>query len=126
MDIDIQFEKEYNNLKSECMGKGLTMNEIITKLNEIEEKAEMILCDARETKAQMRMQSEEDKRSIDAEFDQMEREAIQQLEAKLREEAMEKVERLREKNAREAEEFDRVFAGQKEELAMQILERMTQ
>ena len=69
------------------------MNEIITRLNEIEEKAETILCDARARKDELSVQLEQEKRRIAAEQDKLETEAMQQLEEKLTAEAKQKVEK---------------------------------
>lgn len=102
------------------------MNEIITKLNEIEEKAEMILCDARASKEEMMAKLEQDKREIDAEYDRLEAESMQQLKARLRAEAETEIEELRRKNKQAAEEFDTKFAEEKERLADQIVASVTQ
>lgn len=102
------------------------MNEIITKLNEIEEKAQTILCDARENKAQMRLQLEQDKRDIDAEYDRLEEEELSRLEARLKSDAKAQIEELREKNRCAAELFDEEFARQKEAWAEQIVMRVIQ
>lgn len=102
------------------------MNEIITKLNEIEEKAETILCDARASKEEMMAKLEQDKREIDAEYDRLEAESIQQLKARLRADAETEIEKLRRKNKQAAEEFDAKFAEEKERLADQIVANVTQ
>ena len=102
------------------------MNEIITKLNEIEEKAETILCDARASKEEMMAKLEQDKREIDAEYDRLEAESIQQLKTRLRADAETEIEKLRRKNKQAAEEFDAKFAEEKERLADQIVANVTQ
>lgn len=102
------------------------MNEIITKLNEIEEKAETILCDARARKDELSVQLEQDKRRIDAEQDRLETEAMQQLEEKLTAEAKQKVEKLRRKKKEASDAFDLKFAEEKEHLAEQIMLRVIQ
>lgn len=102
------------------------MNEIITKLNEIEEKAETILCDARARKDELSVQLEQDKRRIDAEQDRLETEAMQQLEEKLTAEAKQKVEKLRRKKKEASDASDLKFAEEKEHLAEQIMLRVIQ
>lgn len=102
------------------------MNEIITKLNEIEEKAQTILCDARENKTQMRLQLEQDKRDIDAEYDRLEAEMLGQLKERLKSEAKAQIEELQEKNRCTAESFDAEFAKHKEMWANQIMMRVIQ
>ena len=69
------------------------MNAIITKLNEIEEKAELILRDAGEKKDALQL--EEQKREIDAAYDRKEAEAMQRLEEQLTAGAKQKLEELR-------------------------------
>lgn len=102
------------------------MNEIITKLNEIEEKAENILRDARARKDELSVQLEQDKRRIDAEYDKMEAEAMQQLEERLTAEAKEKIAQLQAKKKETADMFDAKFSEEKERLAEQILQRVIQ
>ena len=102
------------------------MNEIITKLNEIEEKAQTILCDARASKEEMMAKLDQDKREIDVEYDRLEAESKQQLKARLRADAETEIAKLRQKNKQAAEEFDIEFAKEKERLAEQILASVTQ
>lgn len=102
------------------------MNEIITRLNEIEEKAEAILCDARERKDELSVQLEESKRKIDAEYDRMEAEEMQQLEAQLTAEAKQKLAKLRVKEKEASDAFDVRFSEEKERLAEQIMLRVIQ
>lgn len=102
------------------------MNEIITKLNEIEEKAETILCDARERKDELSVQLEQSKREIDAEYDRMEAEAMRVLEERLRTEAEREIAGLRAKEKEAAEVFDVKFSEEKEQLAEQIMQHVIQ
>ena len=102
------------------------MNEIITRLNEIEEKAETILCDARARKDELSVQLEQEKRRIAAEQDKLETEAMQQLEEKLTAEAKQKVEKLRLKKKEAADAFNMKFAEEKECLAEQIMQCVIQ
>lgn len=102
------------------------MNEIITKLNEIEEKAETILRDARMRKDELIVQLEQDKRKVDAKQDMMEKEAMQQLEERLTAEAKQKVAKLQEENRRASEAFDVKFSEKKERWAEEIMQRVIQ
>lgn len=102
------------------------MNEIITKLNEIEEKAQAILCDATATKDELALQLEQEKKKVDAKQNQIEREAMQQLEEQLRAEAKQKVTKLQEDNKRASEALDAMFSDKKEQLAEEILLRVIQ
>lgn len=102
------------------------MNEIITRLNEIEEKAEAILSDARSRKEQMQTQLEVDKRQIDAKYDELERESVRTLEERLRAEADAQLEAYRKDMKAAAEQLDATFAAQKEELAEEIVKRVIQ
>lgn len=101
------------------------MNEIITKLNEIEEKAGAILSDASSRREQLLMQLEKDKREIDAKYDWMEEEAVAQLGRKLRDGAKAQLQELREKSLAAAEQLDVAFEEQKEGLAEEIVKRVT-
>lgn len=101
------------------------MNEIITKLNEIEEKAGAILSDASSRKEQLMTQLEKDKREIDAKYDRMEEEAVAQLGGQLRDGARRKLQELREKSQEEAEQLEHMFEAQKESLAEEIVKRVT-
>lgn len=101
------------------------MNEIITKLNEIEEKAGAILSDAGSRKEQLMMQLEKDKREIDAKYDRMEEEAVAQLGRQMRDGARTQLEELREKSLAAAEQLEDTFEAQKESLAEEIVKRVT-
>lgn len=102
------------------------MNEIITRLNEIEEKAETILCDARERKDELSVLLEQSKREIDAEYDRMEAESMQQLEERLTAEAKQKIAKLRAKEKEASDAFDVRFSKEKEQLVKQIMLRVIQ
>lgn len=100
------------------------MNEIITKLNEIEEKADAILSDARGRKEEMMLQLERDKRDIDAEYNRLEAEAKKKLEGNLRRDAALQIAKVQEENQRAKERFEQFFSEKKEELAEEILQRI--
>lgn len=100
------------------------MNEIITKLNEIEEKADAILSDARGRKEEMMVRLERDKREIDAEYDRLEVDAMKKLEAALRAEASSRIESMKVQNQQSEETFEQFFSERREQLAEEILQRI--
>lgn len=100
------------------------MNEIITKLNEIEEKADAILSDARGRKEEMMVRLERDKREIDAEYDRLEADSMKKLEAALRAEASSRIESMKVQNQQSAETFEQFFSERREQLAEEILQRI--
>ncbi len=102
------------------------MNAIITKLNEIEEKAEMILRDAGERKDALSVQLEERKREIDAAYDRKEAEAMQRLEEQLTAGAKQKLDELRKQEKEAADALVLKFSEEKEQLAEQIMQRVIQ
>lgn len=102
------------------------MNEIITKLNEIEEKAEAILRDAQVRKEELTAQLERDKQAIDEAQEKRETEMMQKLREELTAEAQEKTRELHRREKEAAEAFEERFAQEKEALAEQILQRVIQ
>ncbi len=102
------------------------MNAIITKLNEIEEKAEMILRDAGERKDALSVQLEERKWEIDAAYDRKEAEAMQRLEEQLTAGAKQKLDELRKQEKEAADALVLKFSEEKEQLAEQIMQRVIQ
>lgn len=101
------------------------MNEIITKLNEIEEKAESIISDAKSRKEQLSQQLETDKKKIDIKYDLLEVQAMENLKQKLVIEADIQIADLEQKSSAATEKLDRNFAEQKEKLAEEIFRRIT-
>ena len=102
------------------------MNEIITKLNEIEEKASAILADARERKDVMMAQLQIDEKEIDAKFDRMLQEKRMYLARKLRAEAEERIAIERAQSNKAIEERNIHFQTEKERLAEEIFIRVIQ
>lgn len=102
------------------------MNEIITKLNEIEEKADAIISDAKARKEQMVVQLEADKKAIDEKYDRMEQEAAENFKRKRQSLAREQIQELQEKNAEALARIETAFLAQKKELAEEIFERIVQ
>lgn len=100
------------------------MNEIITKLNEIEEKAGMILEDARNRKEQLTVQLARDKHHIDEKYVRLRQESLEKLEENLGAEAQIQIETLRRENEAALTYLDETFRAKKEQLADEILERI--
>ena len=100
------------------------MNEIITKLNEIEEKADAILSDAKERKEQLAIQLEQQKQEIDAKYDRLETEAVERLKRQLLEEAEAEIAHMREKNRAASEQLERTYESEKDQLAEEIVGRI--
>ena len=100
------------------------MNKIITKLNEIEEKANAILSDAKERQEQLNAQLEREKREIDAKYDRMETEAVEGLKQRLAAEAEVELARMRERNREAAEQLDHTYESEREQLAEEIVGRI--
>ena len=102
------------------------MNEIITRLNEIEQKADAILRAAEKQKGRMALQFEQDKHAIDAKYEQLEEEATQRLSSRLEAEADTRMERMREESRAALEKLEFLFAEREEVLAQEIMDRVTQ
>ncbi len=102
------------------------MNEIINRLNEIEEKADAIISDAKSRRERRMQQLEADKKKIDAEFEQDEQRAAQELKEKLIREGEEHIRRSAEKNRKAILKFEEAFAEKKEEVAEMIFRQIVQ
>lgn len=102
------------------------MNEVITKLNEIEEKAGAILAEAGERKKAMAEQFEKDKCEIDRKYDKLLEENITELEKKLRGEAEREFTALKSSNTEALERLEHAFAEQKENLTKTIVAHVIQ
>lgn len=102
------------------------MNEIITKLNEIEEKASAILSDARERKDTMMAQLQQDEKAIDIKYDRLLDEKKEELTRKLQEEAEKRIVGDREQTKQAISELDDQFYIKKEQLAEEIFARIVQ
>ena len=100
------------------------MNEIITKLNEIEEKADALLADARSRREQLASQVERDKQEIDAKYDRLEAEAVKRFEQKYRSEADAQVEAFRRKMEEKTAALADTASGRQEQLAEEIVKRV--
>lgn len=102
------------------------MNEIITKLNEIEEKAESIISDAQSRKEQLGKQLEADRKEIDRKYDRMEQELLEQLEQKRNREAETKIKELREMSQAAMDELNASFLLNRDKMAEEIVKRIIQ
>ena len=100
------------------------MNRIISKLNEIEEKADAILSDARERKEQLAAQLEQEKRDLDAKYDRLETEAVESLKRQLLDEADTEIAAMQERNRNAAEQLEQAYEAGKEQLAEEIVRRI--
>lgn len=70
------------------------MNDIITRLDEIEERADAILAETENRKNDMAKQLEADKQAIDVKYDKMLKAHMQELSERLRGEAKREIERI--------------------------------
>ncbi len=101
------------------------MNEIITRLNEIEEKAGAILAAAGEKKEAMAAQFERDRQEIDRKYEKMLAQEIGEYEQTLKSEAERELSDVRRCNEEALLRLAQSFAGQREALARQIADRVT-
>lgn len=102
------------------------MNEIITKLNEIEVKAGNIISDALEQKEQMAVRLEAEKKEIDEKYNRMEQEAVEDFLKQCRASSEKQLQEMREKNTEALEKLEKIYAEQKERMAEEIFERIVQ
>jgi hypothetical protein len=107
-----------------CGERGFSMNEVITKLDEIEEKADAILSDARTRKEQLMTRLELDKHAVDEQYEQLERETVERLKADRRAEAGQRIKELSEEKERAIQELDVMYADRGEQLADEIFGRV--
>ena len=97
------------------------MNEIITKLDEIEKKAESILTEAAAEKEKMLKQLEFDKREMDGRYTSM-RQKEEEIKQQLLSEAETKITRQREHYEAAKRRLEEDFAQKKDSLAEEIFE----
>lgn len=102
------------------------MNEIITKLNEIEEKAEAIISDARTGKDRMISELDAAQKAVDDRYDQMEAQTAGELEQRLRKEGEEQLDRMRKENASSIRRMAEAFDREREKMAQAVFERLIQ
>lgn len=102
------------------------MNEIITKLNEIEEKADAILLDAKNDKERQMAQLARDKQEIDARYDRIEQEHAKTMREQLMAKARTQTEAAREETRKACEQLLAYYGEHKERLADEIMNRVIQ
>jgi hypothetical protein len=102
-----------------------SMNEVITKLDEIEEKAGAILSDARSRKDELMRQLEQDKRDIDAEYEKKDKEASEKLKSQRLAEASGQIIKLEQENQAAIDRLDGLYEERGEALAEEIFKRVT-
>lgn len=102
------------------------MNEIITKLDEIEGKADAIISDARSRKEQMAAQLAIDKKGIDDKYDALEHENAAHLEHELRNKADTHMAARRQESEQALEQLEREFKEKKEVRSEEIFQRIIQ
>ena len=98
------------------------MNEIITKLDEIEKKAESILTEAAAEKEKMLKQLEFDKREMDGRYTSMRQKQEEEIKQQLLSEAETKITRQREHYEATKRRLEEDFAQKKDSLAEEIFE----
>ena len=100
------------------------MNEIITKLNEIEEKANGLIEDAKSRKKQLEIQLLQDEKQLDEKYEAMQREKTEKLTEKLRGEAKKQIEEEREALDKAKENLTERFLKHQEEMALEVVHRI--
>lgn len=111
--------------KAELFGEEVfAMNEIITKLNEIEEKAEAILLDAREEKERMQQRLTEQIQELDARYDRIEKERADALRAQLKAKTHAQTEAAREETQAALYRLSSYYEANEERLAEEIMQRV--
>jgi hypothetical protein len=101
------------------------MNEVITRLDAIENKAGAILSDAKNRKDQLMMQLEQDKRELDAQYETKEQEYISRLkETRMAEEAG-RIQKLEQENQAAIQKLNALYESDGERLAQEIFSQIT-
>lgn len=102
------------------------MNEIITRLNEIETKAEAIICDAKSRKEQMLSQLEFDERELDEKYERLKWEMEQELRRKFLGESQKQILRMEEECRQAMDRFETEFEEEKEKRAEELFRKIIQ
>lgn len=102
------------------------MNEIITRLNEIEEKAEAIICDAKSARERMLSQLEFDEREIDEKYETLEREKEKQLRQRFSGENERQIARMQEDARQAVSRLETDFEQTKEQRAEELFQKIIQ
>ncbi|MDD6306394.1 MAG: hypothetical protein PUA75_05535 [Clostridiales bacterium] len=102
------------------------MNEIITRLNEIEEKAEAIIRDAKSGKERMLSQLEADEREIDRKYEALEQEKEEHLRQQISGENEKRIAQMQEKAGQAISRLETDFTETKEQRAEKLFQKIIQ
>lgn len=100
------------------------MNEIITKLNEIEEKAVTILLDAKEDKEQMQQRLTQQMKELDAHYDRLEKERSEAFRAQLMAKAREQTKSAKDETRTALAQLSSYYDANGERLVEEIMQRI--
>lgn len=100
------------------------MNEIITKLDEIEKKANDMISDAKNRKEEMAAGLEKDKKALDEKYAAMQQEKMRKLSAELEQAAKEEIQREQDTVREAMEHLEEHFAKDQDALAREVFERI--
>ena len=100
------------------------MNEIITKLNEIEEKAVTILLDAKEDKEQMQQRLTQQMKELDARYERLEKERSEAFRAQLMAKAREQTKSAKDETRTALAQLFSYYDANGERLAEEIMQRI--
>ena len=101
------------------------MNEVITKLYDIEEQAGTILKNAQLHKEQLQQQMQEDKKSLEKELEAGLQNRLADARKQMDEKAREQIEDIKVQYARQITKLDETYDGSLDALAEEIFERIT-
>lgn len=102
------------------------MNEVITKLYEMEETAGRILADAQRYKERLTEQKELEQRAMEKELERELSMRLEEEEKRLRREAEEKIRQLELGHNLQMQELDKMYDGHFKELSEEIFQRITE
>ena len=100
------------------------MNEIITKLDEIEKKANDMISDAKSRKDQLAVSLEADKKAVDEKYKIMQQEKTKKLSEELEQEAAEEIYREKEAVKTAMVQLEEHFAKDGDALAEEVFRRI--
>lgn len=100
------------------------MNEVITRLNEIEEKAQAILSDTKDRKEEMLRQLELDKKELAGRYQTLERQKAAALRERLAAETDERLSGVKREYEEAARQMEEEFERKKEALAEEVFQRI--
>lgn len=100
------------------------MNEVITKLYEIEETASTILKNAQRQKEQMQLKMQEEQKQLEQELEQDFQQRLAQTKVHLDEQAKDQIHKLKGKYSQQMEELDETYDNHLDELADAIFAKI--